>query len=61
MKVLATFTSWLLSNHTTKMTKVSIEINGNLQFSQISHGETFKNLHNIVDVDTLLTQINIIE
>ena len=33
--------SKLMSNHTTKMTKVSTEINANLHFSQILHGETF--------------------
>ena len=38
LKVSATFTSQLMSNHTTKMTDVPIEINGNLYFSQISHG-----------------------
>ena len=40
MKVSATVTSKLMSNHTTKMTQVSIEINSDLQFSQIWHGET---------------------
>ena len=29
-----------MSNHTTKMTQVSIEINGNLYFSQIWRGKT---------------------
>ena len=31
----------LMTNHTPKMTKVPIEINGNLHFSQIWHDETF--------------------
>ena len=48
-----TFSSQLLSSRTTQMTQVPIEINNNLQFSQIWHGETFKSLHNVVDVDTL--------
>ena len=58
MKVSATFTSWLLSNHTTKMTKLSIQINSNLKFGMV---KLFKDLHNVVDVDTLLTQIKIFE
>ena len=41
MKVSMTFTMRLMSNHTTKMTQVPIEINGNLHFSQVWHGETF--------------------
>ena len=41
MKVSATFTMWLMSNHTKKMTQVPIEINGNLHFSKIWHRETF--------------------
>ena len=35
------FTSRLLSNLTQKMNQTSIEINGNLDFSQIWDGETF--------------------
>ena len=30
-----------MSNHTTKMPQVPIEINGNLNFSQIGNDETF--------------------
>ena len=41
VKVSVTFTMWLMSNHTPKMTQVSIEISGNLHFFQIWHGETF--------------------
>ena len=40
MKVSATFAIQLLNNHTTKMAKFSIEINGNLHFSHIWHDET---------------------
>ena len=40
--VSVTFTSWLISNHTTKMSKVPIEINGNIHLSQIWQGETSK-------------------
>ena len=41
MKVSATFTMQLMDKHIPKMTQVPIEINGNLHFSQIWHGETF--------------------
>ena len=41
VKVSATFTMQLMSNHIPKMTQVPIEINGNLLFSQIQHGESF--------------------
>ena len=40
------FTSRLLSNLTPKMNQTSIEINGNLHFSQIWDGETFWNFTN---------------
>ena len=43
-----------MSNQTTKMTQVLIEINGNLHFS---HGEIFKSLHNNIDSNNLLPQI----
>ena len=45
-----TFTMRLMSNHTPKMTQVPIEINDNLLFSQIWHGESFKNLYNVTDI-----------
>ena len=36
-----------MSNHTTKMSQIPIEINDNLYFSQIWHGEFFfETLHN---------------
>ena len=38
----AIFTSQFMSNHITKMTEFSIEINGNLHFSQIWRGEQRK-------------------
>ena len=41
MKVSETFTMQLMSNHTPKMAQVPIEINGNLLFPQIWHGESF--------------------
>ena len=50
MKVLATFTSKLLSNHARKMAQVSIEINGNLYFSQIWNLENFETLYTALDV-----------
>ena len=51
-----------MSNDATKMTRVSIEINGNLHFPQILQGETFfLSLHNVVYVKTSLTQIKIFE
>ena len=34
-------TTLLMSNHNPKLTKVPIEINSNLHFSQIWYGETF--------------------
>ena len=43
MKVLATFIRQLMSNHT-KMVQGYMEINGNFQFSQIWHDETFEAL-----------------
>ena len=61
MKVSETFTSQLMSNHITRMTQVSIEINGNLHFSQNWHGENFKTLHNTIDVENLLPQMKIFE
>ena len=41
MKVSAILSMQLMSNHTPKMTQVPIEINGNVLFSQIGHGESF--------------------
>ena len=41
MKVSITFTTQLMSIHTTKVTEFSIEISDSLIFSQICHGETF--------------------
>ena len=41
VKVSASFTSQLISNHTIKMAQVPTEINGNLHFSHIWHDETF--------------------
>ena len=61
MKVSVTFTMGLMSNHNPKMTQVTIEINGNLLFSQIWNGEVFKNLYNVTDVKNLLPQIKIFE
>ena len=39
-------TSWLMSNLTQKMNQTSIEINGNLHFSQIWDGKSFWNFTN---------------
>ena len=61
MNVSVTFSSQLLSSRATQMTQVPIEINNNLQFSQIWCGETFKSLHNVVVGDILLPQIKILE
>ena len=41
----------------TPQEQVSIEIIDNLNFSQIWHGETFQELHNIGNVKNLLPQI----
>ena len=43
VEVITTFTSQLMSNQTTKMGQISIEINGNIYFSQFWHGENFLN------------------
>ena len=40
MKASAIFTNKLMSNHTTKMTHVSIKTNDDFHFSQIWDGET---------------------
>ena len=53
MKVSETFTSRLLSNHTTKMTQVYVEINNNLHFLNIGMMKRFKSSHNVVDVEKL--------
>ena len=39
-----------MSNHTTKMATVSIEINGGLYCPEIWHGKTFETLHAALDV-----------
>ena len=39
------------------MIQVSIEINGNLHFTYLWHGETFKSSYDIIDIETLLPQI----
>ena len=50
-----TYTSWLMSNHTTKMTEVPIEIDGNVHFiSQFF-------LDNVIDVKNLLLEIKIFQ
>ena len=50
MKVSVTFTSQLMSNQTTKVTQVSIEINGNLHFLKFGMVKLF----NVVDVENLI-------
>ena len=42
-----------MSNHTTKMAQVYIQINGNLHF--------FSNLHNVDDLENVLLQIKIFD
>ena len=46
-----------MNNHTTKMTQVSIEINGHLHFSEIRHGKYYT----VVEVENLLPEIKILE
>ena len=43
-----------MSNLSTKMTQVSIEIDGNLHFLKFGMEKLFKSLHNVVDVENLL-------
>ena len=61
MKVSATFTCQLLSNHATKMTKFPIEINGNLHFLKFGMVKLLQTLHNVADVKNLLLQVKIVE
>ena len=53
MDVQATFTSQSMSNRTTKMAQVYIQINGNLHF--------FSNLDNVDDLENVLLQIKIFD
>ena len=56
MNVSATFTSQLMSSHTTRMTQVSIEIVGNLHFPKFGMLKP-----NIAAVENLLSQIKVYE
>ena len=51
----------LMTNHTIRMTRVVIEVNGNLHFSQIRHTEIFEGLYNAIHIQNLLCQIKIFE
>ena len=48
-----------MSNLTPKMNQTSIEINGNLHFSQIWDGESFENLQTISNVKRKFFQMKI--
>ena len=50
-----------MSNLTTKMIQISIEINGSLIFLKFGMVKLFESLHNDVDVENLLPQIKIFE
>ena len=47
----------LMSNHTSKMSQVPIEINGNLLFLKFGMVKVFKNLYNVTDVKNLLRHL----
>ena len=52
----------LMSNHTLKMTKFTIEINGNVHFSPNWHGEIFLKIDIMLQMlQSLLPQIKIFE
>ena len=59
MQVLTTFTGHLMSNHTIKMTQVSIKIKGNLEILKFDILKCFMSLYNTVNIDNLLHEIKI--